>query len=378
MDHIRARREGRSRRRGWRVGAAAVASCAALAVAVPARADDGESKISVTQSNLVANRDGFGAAIVDPALVNAWGMSKFPTSPVWVSNNHSDTSTLYKGGTGANAAGVAKIPLTVTIGGDPTGQVANSSAEFPVAGNPALFIFATEQGQVFAWNQAVGTTAQSMATAPNGNLKGLAEITVGGSSWLLGADFANGKIDVWDGAWNPVDWPHAFRVRGLPAGFAPFNVQVLRDRAGVDHVFVAYAKRNPTTGDEIAGRGLGLVAEFTATGQFVHKFRDSSLNAPWGLAYAPASWGRNAGALLVGQFGDGRIEMFDPRTGRHDGTVRDDHEHALVIDGLWALMAGDTTSGGADSVLFTAGPNEETDGLYGVLSPAPEHHEHDD
>ncbi|MGZ4764645.1 MAG: TIGR03118 family protein, partial [Ilumatobacteraceae bacterium] len=317
------------------------------------------------------------AAIVDPDLLNAWGMSKRPTSPVWVSNNHSDTSTLYKGGTAAMPSDVAKQGLTVTMAGDPTGQVANLSTGFALNGSPALFIFATEQGQIFAWNQSVGTTAMQMGTVANGNFKGLAEGMVGSDSFLYSADFANGQIEVWDSNWNMVDWPGAFHVRHLPAGFAPFNAQVLTDATGTQHVFVAYAKRNPATGDEIAGRGLGLVAEFNTDGTFVRRFRSDSLNAPWGLAYAPASWGRAAGDLLVGQFGSGRIEMFDPWSGSDDGTVRDAQGHKLVIDGLWALMAGDTTSGGADTILFTAGPNDETDGLYGVLTRTHRSHHED-
>ncbi len=370
---------GLRRRRGYRTAGCAVLVSAVLGVwAAPAHADDGGHNVSVTQTNLVANRDGFGAAIVDPGLLNAWGMSKRPTSPVWVSNNHSDTSTLYKGGTAAMPSDVAKQALTVSMAGDPTGQVANLTTGFALNGSPALFIFATEQGQIFAWNQSAGTTAQQMGMVANGNFKGLAEGSVGGDAFLYSADFANGQIEVWDSSWNQVNWPGAFHVRHLPAGFAPFNAQVLTDGAGTQHVFVAYAKRNPATGDEIAGKGLGLVAEFNTDGTFVRRFRSESLNAPWGLAYAPASWGRAAGDLLVGQFGSGRIEMFDPWSGKHDGTVRDADGHKLVIDGLWALMAGDTTSGGADTILFTAGPNDETDGLYGVLTRAQRSHHEDD
>jgi uncharacterized protein (TIGR03118 family) len=346
--------------------------------AAPAHAEDGHSNVTVSQTNLVANRDGFGAAIVDPSLLNAWGMSKRPTSPVWVSNNHSDTSTLYKGGTATTPSGVAKQGLTVSMAGDPTGQVANLTPGFLLNGAPALFIFATEQGQIFAWNQTAGTVAQPVAMVPNGNFKGLAEGAVGSDEFLYAADFANGQIQVWDSSWNQVTWPDAFHVRHLPDGFAPFNAQVLTDTSGTQHVFVAYAKRNPATGDEIAGKGLGLVAEFNTDGSFVRRFRGSDMNAPWGLAYAPASWGKAAGDLLVGQFGDGRIEMYDPWSGHHDGTVRDTDGHKLVIDGLWGLMAGDATSGGPDTILFTAGPNDETDGLYGVLTLVDRMHQHDD
>ncbi|MBK5333931.1 MAG: TIGR03118 family protein [Ilumatobacteraceae bacterium] len=372
---------GLRKRKGWHVASAAMLVSAVLGTsAAPAHADDdGHGRVTVTQTNLVANRDGYGAAIVDADLLNAWGMSKFPTSPVWVSNNHSDSSTLYTGGSAAAPTGVSKIPLTVSVA-SPTGQVANATDGFKLLnGSASRFIFDTEDGLIFAWNQSSGTTAEQVQMVPGANFKGLAQGTVDTATFLYAADFANGRIVVLDDAWNVVDWSGAFHVRHLPAGLSPFNVQVLRDAAGAEHVYVAYAKLDPATGDEVTGQGLGLVAEFTTDGTFVRRFASKSMNAPWGLAYAPASWGRAAGDLLVGQFGNGRIEMFNPRNGKHTGTVRDDQGHKLAIDGLWALMAGDATSGGVDTVLFTAGPNEEEDGLYGVLTfVARSHHEDDD
>jgi uncharacterized protein (TIGR03118 family) len=364
---------GFRRSRGWRAAGGAVLVSSVLGVSTaPAHAENNGSETRVTQTNLVANRDGFGATIVDPNLQNAWGMSKFPTSPVWVSNNHSMTSTLYKGGSAADPSAVAKIGLTVSMDGPPTGQVANRAPGFNLANaTAALFIFATEDGRLFAWNQSAGTVAQQTAMVDGANFKGLAQGMVGTTPYLYAADFANSSVDVFDNTWTMQDWAGAFHVPHLPKGFSPFNAQVLTDPNGRQHVFVAYALLDPVSGDEVAGRGLGLVAEFTTDGQFIRRFDGNSLNAPWGLAYAPDSWGKAAGDLLVGQFGNGRIEMFDPRSGDHVGTVRDDQGHKLVIDGLWALMPGDDTSGGAGSMLFTAGPNEEVDGLYGVLTFVP-------
>ena len=364
-------------RRARRAMVAGLLACAVVgASALPAAADDrGRGHVAVSQTNLVANRDGFGASIVDPSLVNAWGMSKFPTSPVWVSDNGTGLTTLYTGGGAAAPTGVTKVALTVSIAGAPTGQVANNSTGFALAGGSVTrFIFATEQGQIFAWGPSAGTTAQLAATVPNGDFKGLAQVANGTNPWLLAADFTNGSIDVWDSAWNPVTMPGAFTVPFLPRGFAPFNVQTLRDANGADHVFVAYAKRDPKTNDEVDGHGLGLIAEFTPMGRLVHLMWSPALNAPWGLAYAPSTWGRAAGDLLVGQFGSGKIVMFDAR-GHDQGLVRDANNRTLVIDGLWALMPGDATAGGAGSMLFTAGPNDEADGLYGVLSflPAVQH-----
>lgn len=362
-----------------RITVLAIAVAAFIAVpASAAGADEGPSLVT-TQTNLVANRVGFGAAVVDPNLVNAWGMSKFPTSPVWVSDNGTDLSTLYSGGSAASPSSVTVRGLVVSVPGGPTGQIANATTGFKLSnGSPALFVFANEAGELHGWNQAAGTAAELTATVADGNLKGLAQATVGSASYLFAADFSQGRIDVFDSAWNQVNWAGAFHVRHLPKGFAPFNVQVLRDSSGTDHVYVAYALRDPATNDAVAGKRLGLIAEFTTSGAFVRRFERSGLNAPWGLAFAPASWGRDAGDLLVGQFGDGNIEVFNPRNGEHEGSLRDAMGHKVVIDGLWALMPGDATSGGAGSVLFTAGPNEEADGLYGVLSATLRMHGHDD
>lgn len=325
--------------------------------------------LSGTTTVLVANRTGLGAAKVDPNLLNPWGLSKLPTSPVWISDNHANVSTLALGGTAAVPAGVTVPPLVVTVPGGPTGQIANATTGFKLSnGSPAVFVFANEEGELWGWNRAAGTTAERTAQVAGGNFKGLAQTSVAGASYLLGANFTLGRIDVFDSTWQSASWPGAFSVRHLPKGFSPFNVQTLRDASGADHVFVAYALRDPVTNDEVAGRRLGLVAEFTPDGKFIRRFERNGMNAPWGLALAPASWGAHAGELLVGQFGNGQVEMYDARDGDHSGTLSDGDGHPIVIDGLWALLAGDATSGGVGSVLFTAGPNEEADGIYGIIT----------
>ena len=217
----------------------------------------------VTQTNLVANRDGFGATIVDPDLLNAWGCRSSDVAGVGVEQpqRHVDAVPRRLGG---RPSAVAKIGLTVSMDGPPTGQVANATTRFKLANaTAALFIFATEDGQIFAWNQPAGTTAEQDAMVDGANFKGLAQGTVGTARFLYAADFANGSIDVFDDGWTMEDWPGAFHVRHLPKGFSPFNVQVLTDPNGRQHVFVAYASSTRRRGDEVAGRGLGLVAEFT-------------------------------------------------------------------------------------------------------------------
>jgi len=363
---------GRTRRKTRARAALALTAVAAIALpAGVARADEHASMVA-TQTNLVANRDGFGALTVDPNLVNAWGMSKFPTSPVWTSNNGTDTSTLYSGGAATPPTPVTVRPLVVSVPGGPTGQIANATPGFTLTnGKPALFVFVSEDGHMYAWNQGEGTTAISKAAVDGAVYKGLAQGSVMGANYLYAADFSLGRIDVFNDQWNMVDWSHAFKVRHLPKGFSPFNVQALTNPSGVTHLFVAYALHVAGQNDEVAGPGLGLVVEFTTDGHMVRRFERKSLNAPWGLAYAPASWGRMAGDLLVGQFGNGRVEVFNPRNGEHEDSLRGANGHALVIEGLWGLMAGDATAGGKYAVLFTAGPSDEADGLYGLITVSP-------
>jgi len=359
-----------SHRSRWRTSFVGAAIVVVALTAVSGTALAGEhAGVTVTRTNLVANRDGFGAAKVDPNLVNAWGMSKFPTSPVWVSDNGADKTTLYTRGTAADPAATTIVPLVVGVPGGPTGQIANATNEFNLANNAAArFIFVNEAGELYGWNQASGTAAELKGAVDGAVFKGLAQVNRDGKSYLLAANFTGERIEVFDGTWAHVDWGNAFTVRHLPQGFSPFNVQTLTDPAGQAHVFVAYAKHEPGAKDETAGRNLGLVVEYTTSGKFVRRFERDGSNAPWGLAYAPKTWGSHAGELLVGQFGNGRIETYDPESGEHTGSLRGADGHKLVIDGLWALMAGDATAGGTDTILFTAGPNGEVDGVFGVLS----------
>jgi len=359
-----------TRRARWLPGAAAVASLLTITIAAPAGADSGHGNLVVDQTNLVANRAGFDALTIDAHLQNAWGMSKLPTSPVWVSDNGADVTTLYAGGSGAPSP-VTVVPLVVSVPNGPTGQIANTTTSFVLSsGGPARFVFVNEAGEVWGWNPSKGTAAEMTTAVPGAAYKGLGAGAINGNPVLYAANFAQERVDVFDGSWNLMSMPGAFQVPDLPAGFSPFNVQVLKDAMGASHLFVTYAKHVPGELDEVHGKRLGLVVEFTADGTFVRTFeRPAALDAPWGLAYAPASWNRVAGMLLVGQFGTGRIETFDPATGEYEGPLRGTDHHPVDIDGLWALMAGDATAGGAGSILFTAGPNDEADGLYGVLTP---------
>jgi uncharacterized protein (TIGR03118 family) len=339
-----------------------VAALVPLALAIPATSASAGVH-SYTQTNLVSDQPGM-AKITDPNLVNAWGLSNAPTSPLWVSDNGADVTTLYSAADGATPA---IVPLVVSIpGGAPTGQVFNSTAQFALpGGNPALFIFAGENGQISAWNKDQGTTAVLEASKKNAVYKGLAIQPFANFPRLLAANFNSGHINVYGKAFHPVNLgPSAFWDPSLPKGYAPFNVAVDGNR-----VFVSYAKQDSAKHDDVAGTGHGFIDVYTADGMLISHFaKRGVLNSPWGLTIAPAGFGKFAGDLLVGNFGDGRIHAYNPWTGHLVGTLRDASGAPIWIDGLWGLMPGNGTSAPADQVWFTAGPGGEAHGLLGLLS----------
>ena len=248
------------------------------------------------QVNLVS--DGFVANTrVDPNLVNPWGLASSPTSPFWIADNGTGVSSLYNATTNTIPSLVVTIP-----GGSPIGITWNDNpSAFPVGPNTgAVFLFASEEGRIAGWHPSLGTTASVQADVPGASYTGLTMHTQTGNSLLYAADFAQGTVDVFDATVQPT-LAGAFLDPNLPAGLSPFNVQVLGNE-----VYVAYARRDPVTGDEVPGAGLGLVNVFDRTGNLLRCVATGgTLNAPWGLALAPASFGEFAGALLVGNFGDG-------------------------------------------------------------------------
>ncbi|MFD7161759.1 TIGR03118 family protein [Kribbella sp. NPDC059898] len=348
--------------------AVATAFAGSLALAVPTTADaTGPSHhLAVRQVNLVSDQAG-KAVLQDPDLVNPWGLSLGATTPLWVSNNGTSTSTLYSSAPGSGA--IAKLPVEPTIP-SPTGQVNNPGTGFVLSNGttsaPANFIFASEDGKIAAWSRLVDLPtgpAEIKATTPGAKYKGLALA----ENQLYAANFTQHRIDVFDSSFMPVKLPAwAFRDRHVPASYGPFNVQALDGR-----IFVSYAKVNAQTGDEIDGRGRGFVDEFSTDGRLITRVATrGSLNAPWGMAMAPAGWGAPAGTLLVGNFGDGRINILVPKS-RHRfepaGQVRDTTGKPLAIDGLWALLQGTQATGGTDVLWFSAGTDGESHGLLGQL-----------
>jgi uncharacterized protein (TIGR03118 family) len=319
------------------------------------------------QINVVSDLPGV-APILDPLLVNPWGLALSPTSPLWVANNGSGTATLYRGDGGGTPFVKAALEVTVTNGA-PTGQVFNGTTSFqvptPLGPRPAVFIFDSQTGDITGWNPANGTTAVVAAHSDDAIYTGLALLQTPSGPFLLAADFRHARIHVFDGNWNRVNLGSAFTDPALPAGYAPFNVQVLGGA-----VYVAYARQGEDGEEEIAGHNLGFVDKYTDFGQTVQRIASrGNLNAPWGLAIAPGSFGKYAGALLVGNFGDGKIGAYADN-GDFLGFLRDRNNDVLSIDGLWALLPGTAASGGTNAVWFSAGPDEETHGLIGIIRPA--------
>lgn len=307
----------------------------------------------------------------DPNLVNPWGIVAGPPTPFWTANNGGNgTSTLYDG------AG-ALIPLVVTLGPTfkPTGIVFNGTQDFNITGGtapaaaPSLFIFSGEGGMLAGWNQSSATGVVTLPGSANASYTGLALASAGGKNYLYATDFANGKIDVFDGAFALQAWPaKAFVDPSLPAGYSPYNIQPIAN-GGATWLYVTYAKRG-ADGDGTLGAGLGLVDVFDTSGTFQSRLIDAGgwLNEPWGLALAPADFGTASGLLLVGNFGDGTINEFDPTTGSYVGTLSDANNKPIAYPGLWGISFGnDHQKQPHNTLFFAAGLNDEMDGLYGRI-----------
>ncbi|HEY7043921.1 MAG TPA: TIGR03118 family protein, partial [Nocardioidaceae bacterium] len=312
------------------------------------------------------------AQVTDPNLVNPWGVSFSSTSPLWVSDNGTDVSTLYTGGVHGGQQNILSLVVSIP-GGAPTGQVVNPTSDFVVSddsGNSgtARFLFVGESGHLSGWAPNVpppmSTQAQDAVVTPGAVYKGLALAQTADGPMLYAADFSAGTVDVYNGMFQRVITAGNFEDRRLPAGYGPFNVAVLDGK-----VYVAYAKQDADREDEVAGHGRGRVDVFSTDGTLLKRLsHHGDLNAPWGMTIAPAGFGKLSGDLLVGNFGDGRIHAFDAQSLAPRGALLDTHHRQIRIDGLWALTPGNGTEGGTDEVLFTAGPDDESHGLLGTLS----------
>jgi uncharacterized protein (TIGR03118 family) len=345
--------------------AAVIVACAALPAL--ARAD---RATRYRQTNLVSDIPGL-AQLTDPNLVNPWGLAAGPSTPVWVADNGADVATLYQGG--IRQSPVSPVPLVVNIpDGAPTGQVFNPTNGFVVksgtSSGPAAFIFASENGDITAWNRSVpppppSTQAQPEVHTPNAVYKGLAMASSGGKAYLYATDFHDNRIDVFDSSFKPATLSGNFTDPALPAGFAPFGIQAFGNR-----LYVTYAMQDAARHDDVRGFGNGFVDVFTSSGHMVKRLiTRGALDSPWGLAIAPSGFGSLSHALLVGNFGDGLIHAYSPSSGSFLGTLLGTNRQPIRNDGLWALRFGNGVAGSPRTLLFTAGIDDESDGLFGEI-----------
>jgi len=364
-----------------------ISTCAAISLlamvvlgSIVAVAQEHNASRRYKQVNLVSDIEGL-AAVTDPNLVNPWGVAFSSTSPFWVSDNGTGVSTLYNGeGT--------PIPLIVTIPppsgstdtSTPTGTVFNGPAGFVVSKDgtsaPAFFIFDTEDGTISGWSptvdlhNAVLVVDNSQPGGVDGSTegavyKGLAIAQTGNGSFIYANNFRDGIVEMYDADFHFVG---SFTDPDLPPRYAPFGIRNIDGQ-----LYVTFAEQGEGKKDDVAGRGHGFVDVFDTSGHLLRRFVSRGrLNSPWGLALAPANFGKFSGALLIGNFGDGRINAYDPVSGRFLGNLRNQHGQALSIDGLWTITFGNGGfAGSANELFFTAGINDEADGLFGQLQSLP-------
>ena len=341
-------------------------AAAIMACALAACGGDNGSGIPPTRytvTNLVSD-GAIAAAHTDANLVNGWGVAFNPKGFVWVADAGTSRSTLYDGNGVVQSLVVATPP-------SPTGIVFNGSTDFVVTksgkSGASAFIFAGEEGTLAGWSPTVepnATVTVHDGKSAGKSYKGLALAAQGGLNYLYATDFHNGAVDRFDRTFTPLPGTGLFKDAALPAGYAPFGIQAIGDR-----VYVAYAKQDADAHDAVNGAGLGVVDVFDTAGTFVKRLATGgALNAPWGMALAPAGFGTFSNALLVGNFGDGKINAFDPATGSLLGTLAKADGKPIVIDGLWGIAFGNGINQQPSTTLFFAsGPADETHGLYGRI-----------
>jgi uncharacterized protein (TIGR03118 family) len=314
------------------------------------------------QVNLASDVPGL-ARVLDPNLVNPWGIASSPTGPFWFADSGSGVTDLLDGRG-------QPLPLVVAVP-SPTGTVFNGGPGFVISANgaaaPSRFLFATKDGTISGWSSVVDPERAILAVDNSSSgavYTGLALAALPGGSFLYAADFSRGTIDVFDQDFRPVVRPGSFQDPNLPSGFAPFNVQ---NQGGL--LFVTYARQSEDPGDDVAGAGHGFIDVYDPSGHLVRRFASQgALNSPWGLALAPAAFGPFGGALLVGNNGDGRINAYDPHSGTFLGELADTNGSPIAIPDLWALTFGNGHAGGdANTLFFAAGVDYDAHGLYGAL-----------
>jgi uncharacterized protein (TIGR03118 family) len=328
---------------------------------------------------LASNSSAYGAEHIIPTLKNAWGLAWSTTGTPWTGSQAGHVSDVMDSiGNRIAAIDPVNIPSPASAtGGNPTGVVFNPTAgQFVIpsgnatASQAARFIFVGVDGVISAWNGTWGHNSYRVGVNEGSAYTGLTLASNAGSNYLYAANFSMGRIDVWNSNWAPQNWAGAFMDPNLPAGYSPFNIQVVAGQ-----LYVMYAKVDEEEHEEEKGVGLGIVDVYTTSGMFVKRFATGgTLNAPWGVAMAPVTFYKDdddddAGpAILVGNFGDGHINAYRAKDGKFLGQLSM-HNTPITIDGLWAISFAPSTSPINQNLLyFAAGPNDEEDGLFGYIS----------
>lgn len=326
------------------------------------------------QTNLVSDpMSGITAEHTDANLVNSWGIAMAPYRRAWVADNGTGVATMYNG-EGQRSSRVVTIPSPA--GGDtksaPTGVVFNGSSRFVVSNDtdsgPSRFIFATEDGTIAGWSPDVDDTHAFLAVDNSANhaiYKGIALAGNGNDLFLYATDFHNGRVDVFDKEFGQMP-PGGFTDPDIPDGYAPFGIQYLNG-----NLYVTYALQDADKEDDVPGQGHGFIDIFDPDGNLIKRFASrGALNSPWGLAISPANFGKFSDSLLVGNFGDGRINAYDLRTHRRLGRLKDANGDPIEIEGLWGLAFGNgVEKQNTNTLFFAAGPGDEMHGLYGRIDP---------
>ena len=320
---------------------------------------------SYKQTNLTSDTVGV-AANVDPNLVNPWGIAFFPNNPFWIADNNSGFTTLYNA-SGMNV-GSFPVPAAAANTGQstPTGIVANiAGTGFAVNGKPGLFIFDSEDGAITSWNGSDPVTIKVDNSRAGAVYKGLALITNAGGAFLLAANFNSGAVEVYDNLFNVAHLAGTFTDPNLPSGFAPFGIHVINSQ-----VLVTYAMQDQAKHDPVHQAGAGYVDLFDVNGNFLQRLvSQGNLNAPWGATIPPAGFGAFGGKLLIGNFGDGTINAFDPTAGTFIDQVKDSSGAVITNASLWDMVfGGGGTSGDPNTLYITAGLSNEQHGLFAAIT----------
>jgi uncharacterized protein (TIGR03118 family) len=322
---------------------------------------DSHGRGAYSASVLVADDPAVGAPITDPHLINPWGITFGPTTPLWVANNGTSTSTLYRTDTGPT-----QVPLVVSTQPAPTGVVFNPTNEFALPnGTATRFLFDSLSGQISGWPSPSTQTTTTVVTIPGAVYTGLALAQTRDGARLFAADAAAKVVHVFDGRWDLVG---VLRDPRLPKELTPYNVAVLGGK-----VYVSYA---PPPDAEATARIHGAVDVYGLDGRLHRRLiTGGPLNGPWGMALAPKGWGRFGGALLVGNEDGGRINAFNPRSGHFLGTLRDVHGQPIGEDGLWGIAFGNGVIGTPEQLVIAIGPDDYQHGLVELVSPVKKKHD---